>query len=631
MPSNMPSPQFRLSPQWWALISILVLLGGILAWNRNNAKQLMETHESDRLLAQTKVLNFIVAQNINTANSILIAQAREWTDNEESRATNQRLQALDSALVGMRSLLILDKNGISRAASRSELIGRDLSEREYYRFFKENPVRDTLFISPPFRSVLGTTVIVLARPIYDSTDVFRGVVAATMDPDFFAPLLKAARSTPDMLTAIAHGDGTLFLAEPGRVGSVLLNINEPGSIFRAHLENGKEISLLNGRLDSSGENGSWAISSVTPPDMLSTGSFVVIAGRNLDAIHMSWRRDSLALGLGYLVVAAASCFLMHFYMRRKRDFEQQLQKSAQALEEKVRFVRSVTDGIPGMVGYWDEKLRCQFANQAYLEWFGKNPEQLVGAAMQDVLGEELFQLNAPYIHAALWGEPQLFERTLTKADGSTGHTLCRYVPDKQGDKVLGFYVLVTDISELKQTQARLESLVEELHTLAASDGLTGLANRRRFWEQAKLELGRSRRYGFELCLVMLDIDKFKTINDGFGHAAGDEVLRRLAEVMKTALRETDVAGRLGGEEFGVLLPQTGETEAQIIAERLRQAVMATIVTYEGSSIRFTISLGLASAWKNENSVDDLMKRADMALYQAKETGRNRVCLAAEND
>lgn len=631
MPPETPSPQLRRSPQWWVLIGILVLLGSILAWNRISAKQLLENLERDRLLAQTKVLHFIVAQNITSANSILVAQAREWTENDDSAATNQRLQALDNALAGMRALLILDKNGISRAASRGDLIDRNLSERGYYRFFKDNPGNDTLFISPPFLSVLGTTVIVLARPIYDSSGVFRGVVAATMDPDFFAPLLKAARSTPDMLTAIAHGDGTLFLLEPEGAGLALMNVNHSGSVFRAYLESGVGVGIFNGRLESSGEKCTWAISSVRPTGMLSEGSFVVLAGRSLDAIGMSWVRDSLVFWLGYLIVVVSSCFLMHFYLRRKADFEQQLQKSAQALEEKARFVRSVTDGIPGMIGYWDETLRCQFANQAYLEWFGKSPEQLVGSAMQDVLGNELFQLNAPYIHAALWGEPQLFERTLTKADGSIGHTLCHYVPDKQGDKVLGFYVLVTDISELKQAQAKLELLVEELHTQAASDGLTGLANRGRFWEQAKLELVRSRRYGLELCLVMLDIDRFKSINDSFGHAAGDEVLRCLAKTVKTTLRETDVAGRLGGEEFGVLLPQTGEAEAQLIAERLRRAVMATIVNFEDRTINFTISLGVASAWKSDVSVDELMKRADMALYEAKETGRNRVCLAAGSD
>jgi len=287
--------------------------------------------------------------------------------------------------------------------------------------------------------------------------------------------------------------------------------------------------------------------------------------------------------------------------------------------------------LTGMIGYWDAELRCQFANQAYLEWFGKSPDQLVGIAMQDLLGEELFRLNQAHIYAALWGEPQTFERTLKKADGSVGNTLARYIPDKQGDTVQGFFVLISDVTEMKQAQAKLESLINELNTQAVTDGLTGLANRRHFWEQSTVELKRTKRHGFELCLVMLDIDKFKTINDGYGHAAGDEVLRRLAKVMKTALRETDVAGRLGGEEFGVLLPQTGETEAQIIAERLRQAVMATEVTFEASTIRFTVSLGLAAAWRNEHSVDDLMKRADMALYRAKETGRNRVCLAAEND
>lgn len=623
--------RFLLAPQWLALLSALLLLGSLLAWSRYDARRQLKASEEERLLAQTTVLNFVIGKSISAADSILQAQAQEWAANPDSQAASRRLLELDTALQGIRSLLILDRNGVSQASSRAELIGRNFSEKEYFRYFKDSPGNKHLFVSQPFRGVLGAVVIVLARPITDKYGAFTGVATATVDPEFLAPLLKAARTTPDMWTAIVHGDGTLFLLEPDRAGAALMNLNEPGSLFRAHLERRDETSLLAGKMWNFGEYGSWAISTIQPRDVQANAPLVVIVGRAFDAILMTWKTDSLVLGLAYVLIAAAACAMLHAYMRRKRKFEQELQRSARALEAKAHFVQSVTDGIPGMIGYWDDELRCQFANHAYLEWFGKSPEQLIGIPMRELLGEELYKLNEPYIQAALWGEQQTFERAIKKADGSIGHTLARYIPDRQEGEVRGFFVLVSDVSELKQAQQQLEALVKDLNTQAVTDGLTGLANRRHFWEQARVEMTRSRRYGFELCLVMLDIDKFKSINDGFGHAAGDEVLRNLSSVMKASLRETDVIGRLGGEEFGILLPQTGEVEAQSIAERLRIAVWESSVAFEDKTIRYTISLGVATAHTNETSVDDLVKRADMALYQAKETGRNRVCCATELD
>jgi len=128
-----------------------------------------------------------------------------------------------------------------------------------------------------------------------------------------------------------------------------------------------------------------------------------------------------------------------------------------ALTEKEHFLRALIDIIPGMVGYWDADLRCGFANMAYRDWFGRTPEQMVGIRIQDLLGEALFQQNVPFIRAALAGEAQHFERTLTKADGSTGYTWSHYLPNVVNDEVQGFFVLIADVTELKTTQLQLEA------------------------------------------------------------------------------------------------------------------------------------------------------------------------------
>lgn len=167
---------------------------------------------------------------------------------------------------------------------------------------------------------------------------------------------------------------------------------------------------------------------------------------------------------------------------------------------------------------------------------------------------------------------------------------------------------------------------EELERRAYTDYLTGLANRRHCLEQAENELARTLRYGKELSILMLDVDRFKQVNDTYGHKVGDIVLQELSAVCCGTLRNVDVVGRIGGEEFAVLLPETGLEPAMEAAERLRAAIAAAPVTPGGGlPLHFTVSLGVTTVTERDATVDELLNQADQALYRAKSEGRNRVC------
>lgn len=163
-----------------------------------------------------------------------------------------------------------------------------------------------------------------------------------------------------------------------------------------------------------------------------------------------------------------------------------------------------------------------------------------------------------------------------------------------------------------------------LNRLATLDALTGVWNRRRFLDLAEAELGRARRYGRQLGVFLLDLDRFKTINDTHGHAAGDEVLRAVVKRTREALRASDHIARFGGEEFVVLLPETDGDGTTIVAERVRASLAAAPVVVDGRPIPITASIGIAWWLPGEASMEATLRRADLALHAAKQAGRNRV-------
>jgi diguanylate cyclase (GGDEF)-like protein len=178
----------------------------------------------------------------------------------------------------------------------------------------------------------------------------------------------------------------------------------------------------------------------------------------------------------------------------------------------------------------------------------------------------------------------------------------------------------------KRVNEELASLNEQLYVLATKDDMTKLFNRRHFLELAKRELHQIQRTKSTAVVLMIDIDHFKDVNDNFGHAAGDKAIINIANILKENLREYDIVGRVGGEEFAMLLPNSEIDIAMQIAERIRSKVANLSTLFQKSPIKLTVSIGLTAKKINENSINSMLQRADKALYQAKNTGRDKVTL-----
>jgi diguanylate cyclase (GGDEF)-like protein len=249
--------------------------------------------------------------------------------------------------------------------------------------------------------------------------------------------------------------------------------------------------------------------------------------------------------------------------------------------------------------------------------------------------EQLLQTNISVINTL---EPEEIAALMTKAKSNTKssfdfrHRLASgeirdvevfSVPLKfNGQQAL--FSVVNDVTERKH-------LEQQLQIMATTDTLTGLPNRRHFLERLQEQFNLLAR-GASQCasLMMLDLDHFKTVNDTWGHAAGDQVLQQLAGIMREQLRKVDIPGRIGGEEFAILLPGIGPQEARASAERLRLALAGSPrILSDGTQIQQTISIGISQLLDTDLDTMHPLARADKALYQAKAQGRNRTVVASE--
>jgi diguanylate cyclase (GGDEF)-like protein len=300
-------------------------------------------------------------------------------------------------------------------------------------------------------------------------------------------------------------------------------------------------------------------------------------------------------------------------------------------EEEVRrtasFLQAVLDHLPFGMMVVDKDIRCRYWNRQSETLFDLPP----GFVRQGIPMEDVVRQIA---RNGIYGPGEIEDhvgRRLKIIGGFQEHVVELTRPDGRSLRVMGAPVLIEgapeglvllqeDITERKNHQATLERL-------ATTDHLTGLLNRRAFLDATEKEIRRAHRYGQPLALIMLDVDHFKRINDGHGHPAGDEVLRRVAGACRDMLRDGDLMGRFGGEEFAITLVQPPLQVAAAVAERLRKAVAGLAIEHEGRRIGVTISLGIAEIGADITGLDHLISKADACLYAAKRDGRNRVCAA----
>ncbi len=296
---------------------------------------------------------------------------------------------------------------------------------------------------------------------------------------------------------------------------------------------------------------------------------------------------------------------------------EKMQAVAEHSETRIRIMLdTMADGLITI----DHDGVVTLANPAAAQMFERPIDDIVGKPVGDLMTPKSApvgaNLNSLFAKTAISRDDCKADIVGTRGGGAVFpiEARCAFWAEKTASEVI---VNFSDISERKAFE-------EKLRELAMTDPLTGVANRRYFYDQTDHELQRAVRYGHHLSLIYADLDHFKSVNDNFGHDVGDEALKLFADAALELVRDSDVVGRLGGEEFAILLPQTSEEGAFRLAERLRQKVAAIPLDAGGRPVLLTVSIGVHEWTVLEETMEEALKKADHALLEAKRGGRNMV-------
>ena len=537
-------------------------------------------------------------------------------------------QAAPGAYLG--DILVLDEHGdvIEDSGNHS---GRreNFSNRSYFRSQRSRSNGD-LFISAPFHAqskTAGDLVIALSLRLSHPDGSFAGVVVGTIRLDYFRNLFGHVALGTHGAVTLFNTDGVVLMRSPyveSQIGQDLSATSNVSHLLHADSGHFSGVATLDGvkRVYSFAHIGDLPL--------------VLSVAFSESDIYADWRFLAGLIGLVLLVLCAATGalgVLLKCELRRRARTEARIRIS----EAKYRLLADYATDVIVRLG---PDMMRRYVSPGSLSVLGYTAVELVGRAMQATTHPDDWRRVMTLARNAQQG--QVNAEMVYRFRHKAGHYIWVEAHYSYVGEDGGFIVVLRDISTRKQTESRLEAANAELMRLAATDGLTGLANRRRFDEAIGQEWARAARDELPLSLVLLDVDQFKLFNDRYGHQEGDACLRAVSQAISACVeRPADIVARYGGEELVVLLPGTDEAGAAALAETMRLAIASLEITHESNvahGLVVTASLGLATIVPSTRA-DEMHRRAtdpahliaaaDRALYEAKRRGRNCVVATTE--
>ncbi len=522
----------------------------------------------------------------------------------------------------VREIGVLSETGDWMYSSFETVPTVNNSDREYFRYHRLHPEDRAPRISDPLISrVTGRLTLLMTQRMSNPDASFAGVVFAAIDLAYFRSF---------------HAS---FEAEQNR-SITLMNTSGKVLVHRRDDQIGKEMagsSLFSSRLRDSG-TGLYTI--VSPFDgrrkqfayeVLQDFPIVISVAIPEDEILNTWHDDR---NFDLLLGGAVSAVLIGLAMVLSMQFRKRA-AMARMLSERERGYRLLAENVEDVVTRVDTKGNRLYISPSIEKLLGWTPSEIIQQSSYSNIHPAHRDMVKSLIEKLSPEKPTITCEYITRRrDGShvwveAQMNFIQGIDEPNGEIV----AVIRDISKRKVAEEQLVAANEQLKSLSETDTLTGVANRRRFDRAFEGEFKRCQRSGSQLSVLFIDIDKFKAFNDTYGHLAGDDCIRRVAQALAFDLkRPGDLVARYGGEEFAVLLPETGPGNAEVVAETIRKAVADLAIPHQGSQHGcVTISVGVAGGKCDaRSSTISMMAAADGALYVAKEKGRNRVCAAAES-
>lgn len=631
----------RFKAQWALLVVVWMAMAVVLTYTQLTLRDAIVHDKQASLLTLTRVASQMLTVQVESADAALRTMRDSldrWRAGDDyAPFAMEHLKRVEMMMPGVRTFVVLNAQGRCQLSNRPELVGQTFNQRDYFTQAVSSVAKgcDVLTVSAPYRSVLGAWVVTVSRAVVDRQGVLTGVVAATLSPDYFGRMMADMAYAPDVRAALVFESGLMYVSVPAVAEAEKLDFMEPGGFARQHRDSGASESVGSGITTSPGGGQRVvAVKTVTLTQLGAQKAFYASASRSTDAVLAEWHRDTVFMSVFILVLVVASTLSLLLYQRWVGRLERKAVMAEEALRASHAKYEQLAETLPCVLFDFEQ----QASGQLVVHFVSPFARTLLGieasvleadpqAVLQHLHPEDVTALKRQHTQAHALQQPYECTVRLLRPDSQAAWIQLTARPSAvhgQPGSTLwsGFVFDVTDRMQLEN----------ELRHMAFHDPLTGAHNRRSFMQALVQEAHRVQRTGEQAALLMLDIDHFKRVNDTYGHDAGDDVLKHLVFTLQAVLRKLDMLGRLGGEEFAVLLPATGRQGAVELAERLRLAIEKNPAPLQRpdprsgqQAVAYTISIGVAVLGCDSADPDDALTRADHAMYQAKTTGRNRVC------
>lgn len=525
--------------QWLILGMTLLLLGIAMGYFLARQHGFIETRERERLSDLAKVIDANLEHQLDATNRALEGirfTLRYWpTNRHEKSRIYQLLRAMSDAMPGVHTINILNAAGSIVASNRDELVGRKFTEREYFKAPGQHPDPATLYISPPFKTVLGAFDMDLMRVVTGPNGEFAGIVTATLDPEYFTVLLKSVLYATDMRASVIHGDGRVFLIVPDRNDIEAMNLARRDSFYTRHMESKVTASLFTGP-DAAGDARIIAVRTVKSSRFIADKPLIVTVSRDLTAIFAAWRRDVFVQGLLFGFLAVASVVGLYIYQRREQKFSRMETGYVARLQESEEKHRSLFDHSQDAILLTAQDGSILDANQAACEMIGRSLDEL-----KNVGRDALVDVTDPHVHAVLneaaGTDRGSAEITMLRANGEKFpvEITSAIFTDSNGLQITS--MIIRDITRRRLAEAVLRKVHDDLELrvqertaeLQQAYGQLEMETRER--EQVELQLRRTQK-----------LEALGTLAGGIAHDFNN-VLAGIMGFTEMVLEDTDPASR----------------------------------------------------------------------------------------